>query len=950
MRVQIENWMEYVYEKPVSFSLHTVRLYPRTGQSVVTHKQETRINIESDIQYRRDLFDNLVATCFFPRPSDNLKVAVQLEVELWPRNPFHFIVANYAAQLPFTYPEAERSFLAPFLAIPPEEDAATEEIWRLDAQQDTVSALVNLVQTLHREIEYVVRDTGEALPPAQVVESRIGACRDTALLCATIVRKTGLAARLVSGFLCEFQVDIKDRRADSGLHAWVEIYLPGAGWVGVDPTNGTFCDHRFIATAVGPRTTDIAPISGSYYGNERVPAQFDSRLDLSLMTEPDLSKIAAHVEQTLREEEIVLTMGGEPTFIPEKPDGDEWHFAAVSPRKLQYAYDFAERVASEVWPGALILYTPGKLYPGELDPRWALQVLTGPLALPVTKMGAGGRTDEKWLRQLRDRLVSRLHCEDRWLKAVDPKAKRRPVWVLPLDKPADEWRAEKWNLNRPQLIAAEGPAGLRLPLHLLPESLTKRALVLESQADSLHIFLPPLSASATAELVAVLAELVQGQMAIRWQGHLPVDLPESWSRIAFTADPGVLEVNVPACRTWLDYHRWLERLENIGQSLGLRTIREGVIENGTGGGHHILFGGPTLAENPFFSRPAWLASILRFWQHHPALSYLFTGAYVGAASQAPRADESTLELLNLELAYHQLEALAAGDTRHEIHEILRHLHTDIAGNTHRAEISVDKFWSSPTGLLGLIEFRAVETFPRVEWSSAVTLLFRALLVYLLKRPFTEPLKTWGNDLHDRCLLPTELWSDLTGILTELAQWGFGFEPKIFREIWEWRFPRMLEFAGLSVRRALEAWPLLAESPITGGSTSRFVDTSLRRLEFSGTTEFRHHYQIFVNGREITFRSLSAREYAVGVRYRHCHFYPSLHPRLPVQVPLNLVLVDRDSGDPVRQYILQADQAEFAQGEVQSFVPGPIAEAMFPGAFTIDLRLSENSELADQRGS
>ncbi len=947
MRVQIENWIEYAYEKPVSFSLHTVRLYPRTGLSVVTHKQETRINIESDIQYRRDLFDNLVATCFFPCPSADLKVAVQLEVELWPRNPFHFILANYATHLPFTYSEAERSFLGPFLAIPPEEDAATEEIWQLKAQQDTVGALVNLVQTLHREIEYVTRDTGEALPPAKLLESRTGACRDTALLCATIIRKMGLAARLVSGFLCEFQIDIKDRRADSGLHSWVEIYLPGAGWVGVDPTNGNFCDHRFIATAVGPRTTDIAPISGSYYGNERVPAKFDSRLDLSLMTEPDLSKIAAHVEQTLCEEGVVLTMGGEPTFIPEKPDSDEWHFTAVGPRKLRYAYDFAERIATDVWPGALILYTPGKLYPGELDPRWALQVLTGPFVLSETATRGRTKPDEKWLRQVRDRLVARLHCEDRWLKAVDPTVKRRVVWVLPLDKREDHWLTEKWNLNRLQLIAAEGPAGLRLPLNLLSESLTKRALVLERQGDSLHIFLPPLPASATAELIAVLAELIQGQIAIRWQGYLPVDLPENWSRIAFTADPGVLEVNVPACRSWVDYQQWLERLESIGHRLGLRTIRAGVTENGTGGGHHLLFGGLTLEENPFFTRPAWLASILRFWQHHPALSYLFTGPYVGAASQAPRADESCLEPLNLELAYQQLEALPAGDVRQEIHEILRHLHTDISGNTHRAEISVDKFWTPPTGLLGLIEFRALETFPRLEWSNAVTLLFRTLLVYLLKRPFTERLKTWGNDLHDRCLLPTELWSELTGVLTELAQWGFGFEPKIFREIWEWRFPRMLEFAGLTVRRALEAWPLLAESPIAGGSTSRFVDTSLRRLEFSGSTEFRHRYRIFVNGREISFRSLSPREYVVALRYRHCHFYPSLHPTLPVQVPLTLVLVDRESGDPVQQYTLQGDQAEFTQAEVQSFVAGPIGEAMFPGAFTIDLRLSENSQIGHQ---
>jgi uncharacterized protein (DUF2126 family)/transglutaminase-like putative cysteine protease len=945
MRVLIENWMEYAYVKPVSFSPHVIRLYPRTGQSAVTHKLETVVNIANDIQYRRDIFDNLVANCFFPEASERLEVLIKLEVELWPRNPFHFLLANHAVTLPFEYDNGERTILAPFLTIAPAEEAETEQIWRLEGQPKTVPALVNLVEVLHREIEYETRSTGEALAPAALLETRIGACRDTALLCATILRKTGLAARLVSGFLCEFHVDIEDRRAERGLHAWVEVYLPGAGWVGLDPTNGTFCDHRFIATAVGPRPSDIAPVTGSYFGKEHVPGKFDSRLRLNLMTERDLSKIAAHAEQTLLEDKIVLTMGGEPTFIPEKSDGPEWVFAAVGPNKLRFAYEFAERIASQVWPGALVLYTPGKLYPGELDPRWAVNVIRGPFhhlapTQPVTKI------DEKWLRQLREHLVGRLKVEDRWIKGIDPASPKRAVWVLPLDHNGKKWVSEKWDRRRLNLVSAQGPAGLRLPLQLLPEGLTKRALVLEHQPDTLDVFLPPLLAEQMADLIGLITEPIQGQVALRWQGYLPVDLPPDWSRLAFTADPGVLEVNVPACRTWLEYQEWLDRLAQISRPLGLRTIRPGLIEGGTGGGQHVLFGGPTLDENPFFTRPAWLASILRFWQHHPALSYVFTSQYVGSASQAPRADESVPELLNLELAYQQLESLPAGDVRQDIHEILRHLHTDIGGNTHRAEVSFDKFWTAPNGLQGLVEFRALETFPKLEWTRAVTLLFRALLAYLLRQPFPDPLKLWGGELHDRYLLPTALWSDLTAILSELAQWGFGFEAEIFREIWEWRFPVLLETEGLTVRRALEAWPLLAETPLNGGAMSRFVDTSVKRLELSGAPDFRHRYRVFANGRELSFRSLSAHEYAVGLRYRDSNFYPCLHPKSPVQLPLKLVLVERESGDLVQQYCLLADQAQFSKTEGQPFVPGPLAESIFPGAFTADLRLGERIQTAD----
>jgi uncharacterized protein (DUF2126 family)/transglutaminase-like putative cysteine protease len=938
MHVKIENWMRYSYEEPVSFSTHAIRLYPRTDQSITTHHLQTTVNIESDIQYRRDLFDNIVANCFLPKPGQVLEFRVELEIELWPKNPFHFLLAARALQLPFEYTSEESRVLTPFRTIHPEEEADAREVWQLNGKRNTVDALVELADTLHSEIAYEVRSEGEPRLPARTIELRSGACRDTALLCATMLRQIGLAARVVSGFLCEFHVDIKDRRAESGLHAWVEVFLPGAGWVGIDPTNGTFCDHRFIPTAVGTRMTEIAPIQGSYFGEHY--GEFDSHLDLSLLVEKDLTKIAKHVEKTLASERVVLTMGGEPTFIPTKPEGPEWHFAAVGPAKLGYARVFAEKIVETVLPGAMILYSPGKLYPGEVNPRWALQILRpdSKESLGIAGDNKENGPDSKILKLIRDQLVRELGLEDDWLQAKDPHDPKAPVWILPLDFREEKWITERWSIRRIELLKTEGPAGLRIPLDRLPEDAIKRALVFQTNKKGLMVFLPPLLTKQWEQLVRIITAAIGDRCAVDWQGYVPVDLPSTWTRLGFTADPGVLEVNLPACKEWLEFQQWLVTLEKIAETIGLRSFRVEPLPAGTGGGSHLLFGGMSIDENPFFTRPGWLASILRYWQHHPALSYLFTGCYVGISSQAPRPDESGNTLLDLELVYRQLQDLPAGDSRLQINELVRHLHTDVSGNTHRSETSFDKFWSPPTGYYGLIEFRAIESLPKAEWTGAVALLWRALLTYLLKQPFREPLKDFDLDLHDKYFLPSPLWADLTDVLSELAEFGFGFDPAVFREIWEWRFPALLNEEGLTIRKALEGWPLLAETPTVGGSTSRFVDTSLERFELASASSFYQQYALFVNGRELPFRSLSSNELIAGLRYRKSALYPSLHPHIGIQLPLSIVLVERETNRIHKLFRLHPDATKLVEEPPGEFERGKPCESPTPGMYTCDLRV------------
>ncbi|HEX4202177.1 MAG TPA: transglutaminase family protein, partial [Chthoniobacterales bacterium] len=330
-----------------------------------------------------------------------------------------------------------------------------------------------------------------------------------------------------------------------------------------------------------------------------------------------------------------------------------------------------------------------------------------------------------------------------------------------------------------------------------------------------------------------------------------------------------------------------------------------------------------------------------YWQRHPSLSYLFTGAYVGPSAQAPRPDESGQSLLDLELAYRQLEKLSAGDQRGAISGIVRHLHTDSSGNPHRSEISFDKFWSPPTGFLGLIEFRAVESLPKTEWIAGVALLFRAVTTYLLEKPYHSSLKDWGNHLHDRYFLPTPLWIDLTDVLTDLAQFGLPFDPAVFREIWEWRFASLLKFEGLTVRRALEAWPLLTDTPNDGGTTSRFVDTSVARLEFAVTTEAYRNFSVYINGRELPFRSLSPRELVAGLRYRGTALYPSLHPKIPVQLPLELTLVSRETDQPIHRFSLGVGQSAFNEEPMGELARKAPLEPGVPGQMTCDLRIEES---------
>ncbi len=280
MKLGIRYATTYRYQRAVRFSPHDVRLFPRDDRFVRTCSLDFETDPATAVRFQRDVFDNIVASCFFAKEAEALHLKLAAEIELTEKNPFDFVLAREATELPFTYEPEMIPVLAPYCQrqSPGNLNLAGWDSPQPGATRGTVSALVELTRIVHEQIGYERREEGSARGPAETLQMLSGACRDISVLLAELLRELGLAARLVSGYLRE--ADDEMRYAEGALHAWTEVYLPGAGWIGLDPTNGIFCNHNFIAAAVGLTPADITPISGSFYHRDRVPAQMTSRLEL----------------------------------------------------------------------------------------------------------------------------------------------------------------------------------------------------------------------------------------------------------------------------------------------------------------------------------------------------------------------------------------------------------------------------------------------------------------------------------------------------------------------------------------------------------------------------------------------------------------------------------------------------------------------------------------------
>jgi uncharacterized protein (DUF2126 family) len=324
--------------------------------------------------------------------------------------------------------------------------------------------------------------------------------------------------------------------------------------------------------------------------------------------------------------------------------------------------------------------------------------------------------------------------------------------------------------------------------------------------------------------------------------------------------------------------------------------------SGTGGGNHLTFGGPEPIRSPLIKRPDLLVSMLTYWQHHPSLSYLFSGRFVGPTSQAPRVDEGRPETLyELEIAFAEIEELA--DTEYRpwaVDRALRHLLTDITGNTHRAEFCIDKLYSpdSMRGRLGLLELRGFEMPPHPDMALVQALLVRALIARFAEEPYSAPLVRWGTALHERFLLPHFVLADSAEVVADLRARDIEFDLSWLLPFIEFRFPRigvtMISGVELELRGAIEPWHVLAEE-VTAGGTARYVDSSTERLQVAVNGFVPERHLLTCNGRPVPLTATgTTRNYVAGVRYKAWRPWSSLHPSLDVDSPLSFDLIDRAS--------------------------------------------------------
>ncbi len=1026
MHVALSHRTVYRYDRLVALGPQVVRLRPaphcRTrilSYSLTVQPQKHFLN------WQQDPHGNWLARFVFPERTRELSIEVDLTAEMAVVNPFDFFLEPSAEQVPLTYEPLLRKDLEPYLeCTPPGPHLAAwlAEVPR--ASTGTVDFLVNLNQRLWRDVRYLIRMEPGVQTPEETLALACGSCRDSAWLLVNILRQLGLAARFVSGYLIQLKPDMKALDGPSGaaedftdLHAWADVYLPGAGWIGLDPTSGLLAGEGHLPLAATPDPQNAAPITGVV---DPCEVTFDVAMKLSrIFEQPRVTKpytdeqwaavLAAGraVDARLAAQDVRLTVGGEPTFVAiDDRDAPEWNTEAVGPTKRQRADDLIRRLRDRFAPGGLLHYGQGKWYPGEPLPRWAFALYWRGDGLPLWRdpaliatervdTGAGVDAAERFAAALAERLgVDPAHAQPAFEDTAhyllkehllpeeldpsdnrldDPQDRARLArvfdrglgqprgYVLPIQRwqarDGGGWRSELWTTRRGRLFLVPGdsPVGFRLPLGSLPyvapadyphihpldpfaahaalpavapllqprapappvpvapagstieAGAVRTALAVEPRDGRLCVFLPPLEdAAAFVELVGAVEDVAaELGLPIHLEGYPPP--PDArLNVIKVTPDPGVIEVNIHPAHSWDEQVAITEALYEEARRARLDTCKfmlDGR-QAGTGGGNHVVVGGPSPPDSPFLRRPDLLASLVTYWQNHPSLSYLFSGQFIGPTSQAPRIDEARQDqLYELEVALAQVPEPAGGAVPPWlVDRIFRDLLADVTGNTHRAEICIDKLYApeGPTGRLGLVEFRAFEMPPHARMSLAQQLVLRALIAWFWAEPYRRPLIRFATALHDRFMLPHYVWEDFCEVLAEIrVATEFDLRPDWFATHFEFRFPlygsirpRGIE---IELRAALEPWHVMGEDVVAGG-TARYVDSSVERLQVKVSGALDDRWAVTCNRREIPLAPTSQLETRVaGVRFRAWQPPRCLHPTIPVHSPLVFDLVDRWNG-------------------------------------------------------
>ena len=537
IRVGLSHRTAYRYDRPVTLSPQVVRLRPAPHSRTPVTAFSLKVRPANHfINWLQDPQGNFLARLVFPEKVEELSIEVDLVAEMAVYNPFDFFLEPDAETLPFVYDPVLSSELAPFLAVEPPEPLTAAFVGRHGfsaGSPRTVDFLVALNQQVQQAVAYVIRMEPGVQTPEETLSKGTGSCRDSAWLMVHILRHLGLAARFVSGYLIQLVPDEKPLDGPPGpssdftdLHAWTEVYIPGAGWVGLDPTSGLLAGEGHIPLAATPEPGSAAPVTGAV---EACECEFEHHMQVTRLVEtPRVTKpyddaqwraidaLGHEVDRRLAADDVRLTMGGEPTFVAvDDMDGAEWNTAAVGPNKRARAFDLISRLRERFAPGGLLTFGQGKWYPGESLPRWAFALYWRGDGRPlwsdpslVAAEGADHGADLDTARRFGERLAVRLGVEPGHVLPAyeDPlyylvREQRLPANVDPLDSkiedaeervrlarvfshgltravsfvlPVQRWNAgwisERWETRRQHLFLTPGdsPAGLRLPLEELP--------------------------------------------------------------------------------------------------------------------------------------------------------------------------------------------------------------------------------------------------------------------------------------------------------------------------------------------------------------------------------------------------------------------------------------------------------------------------------------------------
>ena len=539
IRVALHHKTVYKYDRLVTLGPQVVRLRPapHSRTPVVSYSLKVEPK-EHFVNWQQDPQSNFLARNVVPEPTRRFSLEVDLVAEMTVLNPFDFFLEPYADRFPFIYDKALARELLPFLELLPAGERFTKFVASLDrTEKATIDFLVDMNRRVQNAVGYLIRLEPGVQTPEETLTLGTGSCRDSSWLLVQVLRQMGLAARFVSGYLIQLKPDVKALDGPSGtdhdftdLHAWAEVYLPGAGWVGLDPTSGLLAGEGHIPVAATPDPQSAAPVSGGVSPSE---VEFEHEMRVTRIHEdPRVTKpytdaqwerilsLGDRIDAELKAGDVRLTMGGEPTFVSiDDVDGEEWNTAAVGPNKKRLAATLLKRLRDQFAPGGLLHFGQGKWYPGEPLPRWAFTCYWRTDGFPMWQdakwfgepdrdYGFGLKESETFAKALAARLLidpeylitayedplEYLHLERKLPINVDPignkmdnpEARERlrrtferglntPIgYVLPLKYMPranhQEWQSGHWLLRAQHLycIPGDSPIGFRLPVAALP--------------------------------------------------------------------------------------------------------------------------------------------------------------------------------------------------------------------------------------------------------------------------------------------------------------------------------------------------------------------------------------------------------------------------------------------------------------------------------------------------